>query len=246
MRERSLAADQAATTQATAPRYSIIVPVLDEAASLPAQLAQIERDHLRGGRAELIVVDGGSSDGTAELAARVGRVIQAPRGRAAQMNAGAAAARGDVLIFPHADTRLPPDALDVIERALAEPTVVGVAFRLSFDAPGVAFRLIAASVTWRCLSRHIYTGDQAYVVRRDAFARVGGFPDQPLMEDLEIVKRLRRVGQFVLFPVAVTTSARRHQQTGIARTLLLMGLIRTLYAVGVSPDRLHRLYLDIR
>lgn len=229
-----------------APRFSIIMPVLNEEASLPAALAALQRDVLAGGRAELIVADGGSADRTAALAARVGRVVSAPRGRARQMNAGAAAARGDVLLFLHADTTLPPSALDIADRALARSGVVGGAFRLRFDTPALAYRLVAASVTWRGLTRHIYTGDQAYVIRREAFERIGGFPDQPLMEDLEIVRRLRRIGAFALFPAAVTTSARRHQQTGLVKTLLLMGAIRTLYAAGVPPARLRQIYLDIR
>lgn len=226
--------------------FSLIVPALNEAESLPAQLAALQRDHLADGRAELLVVDGGSTDGTAAFAAAYGRVIAAPRGRARQMNAGAAAARGDVLIFLHADTLLPPDALAVIARALADRRVVGGAFRLRFDTDTLAYRFVAAATTLRGLVRHSFTGDQAYVVRRDAFERIGGFPDQPMMEDLEIVKRLRRIGRFVLLPAAVTTSARRHQQMGLGKTLLLMGLLRTLYALGTPPERLRQIYLDIR
>jgi rSAM/selenodomain-associated transferase 2 len=229
-----------------APRYSIIVPALNEAESLPAQLDALKCDQLGDGRTELLVVDGGSTDGTAALAAAYGRVIASPRGRARQMNTGAAAARGDVLIFLHADTRLPPDALLVIERALADSRVVGGAFRLRFDTNAPAYRLVAATTTLRGVTRHSFTGDQAYVVKREAFERVGGFPDQPLMEDLEIVKRLRHIGRFVLFPAAVVTSARRHQQLGLGKTLLLMGLLRTLYALGTPPERLRQIYLDIR
>lgn len=228
------------------PRFSIIVPVLNEAESLPAQLSVLQRHQLAGGQAELLVVDGGSTDGTAALAAPYGRVIPSPCGRARQMNAGAAEARGDVLIFLHADTLLPLDAFAVIERALADRRIVGGAFRLRFDTPSPVYRVVAATTTLRGLVRHSFTGDQAYVVRRDAFARVGGFPDQPLMEDLEIVKRLRDAGRFVLLPAAVTTSARRHQQMGLGKTLLLMGLLRTLYALGTPPDRLRQIYLDIR
>lgn len=228
------------------PRISIIMPVLNEAATLPAQLAALQRDQLCDGQAELIVADGGSTDGTAALAAQVGRVLTTPRGRARQMNAGAAAARGEIVLFLHADTHLPADALAQVERALAQPGVVGGAFRLGFDTGAPIYRLVAASANLRCATRHVYTGDQAYAIRREAFERVGGFPDQPLMEDLEIVRRLRRVGRFVLFPAAVTTSTRRHRQMGLGKTLLLMGLIRTLYAGGMPPERLHQLYLDIR
>lgn len=162
------------------------------------------------------------------------------------MNAGAAAAQGDVLIFLHADTRLPQDARAHIERALADPGVVGGAFRLRFDTMTLPYRLVAASVNLRGRLRQSFTGDQAYVIRRSAFEQVGGFPKQPLMEDLEIVRRLRRIGRMVLLPAAVTTSARRHHQAGLWRTIALMWLLRTLYWAGMSPERLQQIYLDIR
>jgi rSAM/selenodomain-associated transferase 2 len=229
-----------------APRYSIIMPVLNEETVLAAQLPALQHHLLPDQRAELIVVDGGSADRTAAIAAPFGRVISAPRGRARQMNAGASAARGELLIFLHADTRLPPDAWACIERSLANPLVVGGAFRLRFDTERLAYRIVAASVNQRSKLHKSFTGDQAYVIRRAAFEQVGGFPVQPLMEDLEITRQLRRIGRFVLFPAAVTTSARRHAQIGLARTLVLMWLLRTLYRLGMSPERLHRLYLDIR
>lgn len=229
-----------------APRFSIVMPVLNEETSLRAQLTALRRHQLSAGSAELIVVDGGSTDRTAQIAAEFGQVLQVGRGRARQMNAGAAVARGAVLIFLHADTRLPPDALPQIERALTQPVVVGGAFRLGFDTSAPVYRAVAATANLRSRVRHSFTGDQAYAIRRAAFERIGGFPEQPLMEDLEIVHRLRRIGRFVLFPAPVTTSARRHQHTGLGRTLLLMALLRTLYAAGMSPERLQRLYLDIR
>lgn len=233
------------------PRYSIILPVLDEAAALPDILASLQHGLAHDAPIEVIVADGGSSDGTPTIAERVlgpmgGRVIAAPRGRARQMNAGAAVASGDVLIFLHADTCLPSDALTVVERALARPEVVGGAFRLRFDTDAPAYRLVAASITARGLLRHVFTGDQAYAIRRAAFERVGGFPDIALMEDFEIVQRLRREGRFVLFPAAVTTSARRHQRVGLGKSLAIMGLVRMLYALGTPPERLRQIYLDIR
>lgn len=228
------------------PRFSIVLPVLNEAATLPTLLDALARDFLTGGHAELIVVDGGSTDGTRAIAEPFGRVVEAPRGRARQMNVGAAQARGDILIFLHADTSLPRDAFAVLNAAFRNPSVVGGAFRVQFDTDALAYRLVAASITWRGIARRVFTGDQAYAIRRSAFESVGGFPDQPLMEDLEIVRSLRRVGRFVLLPGTVTTSARRHRQMGLGKTLLLMGAIRTLYAAGMPPDRLHRLYLDIR
>lgn len=232
------------------PRFSIIVPALNEEAALPDQLGALLSGPVAGGETELIVVDGGSEDRTRELAEELvagrGRVIAAPRGRARQMNAGAAVARGDTLIFLHADTRLPPDTLAIIERALTPAAVVGGAFRLRFDTDAPLYRLVAASANLRCMLRHVYTGDQAYAIRREAFERVGGFPEQPLMEDFEMVRRLRTVGRFVLFPAAVTTSARRHQRRRLGRSLMIMGVIRVLYGAGVSPARLAQLYRDVR
>ncbi|HKV58239.1 MAG TPA: TIGR04283 family arsenosugar biosynthesis glycosyltransferase [Ktedonobacteraceae bacterium] len=226
-------------------RFSIIMPVLNEEAVLEqqlCQLAQVCAPH----DCELLIVDGGSVDATVAIAQRFGRVISSPRGRAAQMNRGAATATGDILLFLHADSVLPDDAFIAIKHACAMPGVVGGAFRLCFNCHKLAYRLVAYSTNLRSRWRGIFTGDQAYFVRAESFKTIGGFPDIALMEDLEIIARLRQIGKVVLLPLYVTTSARRHEKNGLARTVLFMWYLRTLYKFGVSPDQLQRKYLDVR
>jgi rSAM/selenodomain-associated transferase 2 len=226
-------------------RFSIIMPVLNEAATLESHLAHIIRQctHLDY---ELLIVDGGSSDDTVAIAERYGRVICSPRGRALQMNAGATAASGDVLLFPHADTTLPENAFNAIEQTLASLNVVGGAFRLCFNCNRWPYRLVAFTTNLRSQIRTLFTGDQAYFIRATSFRAVGGYPDQPLMEDLEIITRLRKIGKVVLLPQYVTTSARRHEKMGLLRCVLFMWYLRTLYKFGVSPARLQQMYIDIR
>ncbi|HEX6481992.1 MAG TPA: TIGR04283 family arsenosugar biosynthesis glycosyltransferase [Ktedonobacteraceae bacterium] len=226
-------------------RFSIIMPVLNEELVLDAQLAQLARQCAQH-ECELLIVDGGSSDCTTAIAQRYGRVIEAQRGRAAQMNAGAAVASGDILIFLHADTLLPGDALSAIEKALAAPQVVGGAFRVCFNCSHWPYRLVAFTVNLRSQIQKIFTGDQAYFIRTTSFRQIGGYPDQPLMEDLEIITRLRKTGRVILLPQYVTTSARRHEKMGLMRSVLFMWYLRTLYKLGTSPERLQAMYLDIR
>ncbi len=226
-------------------RFSIIMPVLNEEAVLEQQLCQLARISASHD-CELLLVDGGSVDQTITIAQRFGQVIHAPRGRAVQMNKGAEAASGDIYIFLHADTLLPEDAFDVIEHACASRQVVGGAFRLSFNSEKLVYRLVAFTTNLRSRWRGIFTGDQAYFVRADSFKAIGGFPEIALMEDLEIITRLRQIGKVVLLPCSVTTSARRHQKVGLARSVLFMWYLRTLYKCGVSPEQLQRKYVDIR
>lgn len=224
-------------------RFSIIIPVLNEEIVLEGQLAHLTRQC--AGR-ELLIVDGGSNDATVSIAQKYGHVISSDRGRATQMNAGAAVATGEVLIFLHADTRLPDDAFEAIERALHSPRVVGGAFRICFNCDLWPYRLVAFTTNLRSRLRTLFTGDQAYFIRASSFQAIGGYPDQPLMEDLEIINRLRKIGKVVLLPQYVTTSARRHEKIGLARSVAFMWYLRTLYRFGVSPARLQRMYLDIR
>lgn len=225
--------------------FSIIMPVLNEEAVLEDQLVRLIK-HCAHRSCELLIVDGGSNDRTIAIAERYGQVIYSARGRATQMNAGAAVARGDVLIFLHADTRLPCDAFEAIERAFVSPKVVGGAFRLCFNCDLWPYRLVAFITNLRSRLSTIFTGDQAYFIRAASFRAVGGYPDQPLMEDLEIISRLRKIGKVVLLPQYVTTSARRHRKLGLMRTVLFMWYLRTLYKCGVSPMQLQRMYLDVR
>ena len=226
-------------------RFSIIMPVLNEEAGLEHQLAHLTRQFAHNDY-ELLIVDGGSSDATAAIAQRYGQVVCSPRGRAIQMNAAAAVASGDVLIFLHADTRLPDDAFRSIEHTLASPNVVGGAFRLCFNCDRWPYRLVAFTTNLRSRLRTLFTGDQAYFMRTSSFKAVGGYPDQPLMEDLEIITRLRKIGKIILLPQYVTTSSRRHEKIGLLRSVLFMWYLRTLYTFGVSPAQLQRMYLDVR
>lgn len=228
-------------------RFSIIMPVLNEEAVLEEQLVRLTEQcaHTHADY-ELLVVDGGSSDNTVLIAQRYAQVISSLQGRATQMNVGANAATGDVLLFLHADTRLPNGALTAIEHALATPKVVGGAFRLCFDCDRWPYRLVAFTTNLRSRLRTSFTGDQAYFIRTASFQAVGGYPNQPLMEDLEIITRLQRIGKVVLLPQYVTTSARRHQKIGLLRSVVFMWYLRTLYKLGISPAQLQRMYLDIR
>jgi rSAM/selenodomain-associated transferase 2 len=226
-------------------RFSIIMPVLNEEALLEYHL-----DHLvcqcTNHDCQLIIVDGGSTDRTVEIAQRYGEVTISPRGRATQMNAGAAKATGEILIFLHADTLLPDDAFRAIEHALASPQVVGGAFQICFNCHQWPYRIVAFTTNLRSRVRKIFTGDQAYFIRTTSFKSIGGFPDQPLMEDLEIITRLRKIGKVILLPRYVTTSARRHEKLGLVRSVLFMWYLRTLYKLGTSPARLQRKYIDVR
>ena len=189
-------------------------------------------------------MDGGSTDATAAVAARFPQVslVSSPRGRARQMNAGARCARGDVLLFLHADTLLPDGALAAVEAATRDPGVVAGRFDVRFDNPRRVFRMIAWFMNRRSRWSGISTGDQAIFVRRESFDAVGGYPDIPLMEDVELCRRLKRRGHMAALRLRVTTSARKWEQEGAVRTILLMWALRLLYRVGVSPARLHRWY----
>ena len=226
-------------------RFSIIMPVLNEEASLETYLRLLARP-VHGHDCELLIVDGGSTDATINIAERYGRVICSSKGRAKQMNTGACFAQGDIFLFLHADTQLPDDALTAIEYALQTPQVVGGAFRLSFDCKSWLYQLVAFSTNLRSRLRTIFTGDQAYFMRAESFHTVGGYPDIALMEDLEIIKKLRGVGKVVLLPQYIKTSARRHEKIGLLRSVTFMWYMRTLYRFGVSPARLQQMYLDIR
>lgn len=230
---------------------TIIVPVLDEAAALPGFLGQFKAmpDDF-----ELILSDGGSTDGTVDIAERQGlsnlSVVHAPHGRARQMNAGAAAAKpaasDGVLLFLHADTYLPEGALRAIGTAMRDEALAGGRFRLKLDNPALPYRIIGAMITLRDGLFGGFTGDQAIFVRASAFKALGGFADIELCEDIDFARRLRKVGRAIRLPLYVTTGARRWEKSGLVMTILLMWMIRTLFYAGVSPTRLARLYADVR
>jgi rSAM/selenodomain-associated transferase 2 len=221
-------------------RLSIIIPVFNEAGLIESALAALQPLRERG--AEVIVVDGGSTDGTAELAASLAcRVIRSPRGRAVQMNAGARAATGGALLFLHADTRLPAEA----ERILAEAFAVGAVWgrfdvRLSGGHP--LLRMVETLMNWRSRLTGIATGDQAMFVRREVFERIGGFPEIPLMEDIALSKILKRIARPACPGERVAVSSRRWEERGILRTILLMWWLRLRYFLGADPADLVRSY----
>jgi rSAM/selenodomain-associated transferase 2 len=224
----------------TPAELSIIMPVLDEAPHIGAPLQLLQA--LRRQGVELVVADGGSRDGTVQLAtALADRVLVAPRGRASQMNAGAAACRGQVLLFLHADTRLPDDALPALLRAVDGGAAWG-RFDVRIDGRQPLLRLVERLMNWRSRLSGIATGDQAIFVRRDVFERVGAYPDLPLMEDIALCSALKRIAAPACLRQTVITSARRWEKHGVARTILLMWRLRAAYFLGADPARLARRY----
>jgi rSAM/selenodomain-associated transferase 2 len=221
-------------------KLSIVMPVLDEAAEIEAALSALAPYRRRG--VEVIVVDGGSSDGTAERARVLAdRVIAAARGRSLQMNAGAAAARGDVLLFLHADTQLPENADRLLLDGLAVSDRVWGRFDVRIDGGGL-LRVLAMMMNTRSRLTGIVTGDQALFVARAAFDRVGGFPAIALMEDVALSARLKRVSRPLCLSARVTTSARRWRRHGTLRTVLMMWWLRLRFSLGADPAKLARVY----
>ena len=224
-------------------RLSVVIPALDEADGLEPALDALRPLRARGH--EVVLADGGSTDATVELAARgVDRVVAAPRGRARQMNAGAHAATGDVFVFLHADTRLPADADRLVLEALDGQRACWGSFAVRLSGPGPALRVIERFITLRSRLTGIATGDQALFVTRERFQAVGGFADLPLMEDVELCRRLKRTGagRPARPPGPVVTSSRRWEADGVLRTVWRMWWLRAAYALGASPERLARHY----
>ena len=225
------------------PALSIVIPALNEAAGIAATLQALQA--LRGRGVELVLADGASSDTTQTLAQPwVDAVVDAPRGRALQMNAGAARARADVLLFLHADTRLPPQADVLVLQALqgAGGGACWGRFDVRIEGRPWMLRVVAALMNLRSRASGIATGDQAIFVTREAFIRVGGFPVQPLMEDIEISRRLKRLGRPACLGARVCTSGRRWEERGVWRTIVLMWRLRWRYWRGESPARLAQAY----
>jgi rSAM/selenodomain-associated transferase 2 len=226
-------------------RLSIVVPALDEAAGIAAALEPLAP--LRAAGHEVIVVDGGSSDATAAVAARFAdRVLAAPRGRASQMNAGAGVAAGEVLLFLHADTRLPDGADRLVLDALATSRRAWGRFDVRIEGRHWLLAVVAWLMNRRSRWTGIATGDQAIFVRRAAFETVGGFPAQPLMEDVELSARLKRISPPVCLDGPVVTSGRRWESYGVLRTILLMWWLRLCYFLGTPPERLAQRYYGPR
>ena len=234
---------------------AVIIPALNEEQALPGTLARV----MRLGFDEIVVVDGGSSDRTVEIVRSLGRetrdakhearsprLLMSPAGRAKQMNAGAAASQADVLLFLHADTRLPDEARQAIERALGDSVCVGGRFDVRFERDRGLAWLIARLISLRSRWSGIATGDQALFVRREVFVKLGGFADITIMEDVDFTRRLKPAGRMEALRARVVTSYRRWEQCGALRTILLMWTLRLLYWLGVHPNRLNAFYASVR
>ena len=221
-------------------KLSIVMPVLNESARLPQQLASLQSLRARGH--ELIVVDGGSSDNSREFAAPlVDQLLESSKGRARQMNTGAACAGGDWLLFLHCDTELPEQADLCLEAALAAKGAVWGWFDVRLSNPASSYGLIAWFMNRRARLTRVCTGDQCLFVKRSQFRELGGFPDLPLM-DIAMSKLLRRRGRHCVVARPVVTSSRRWEERGLLTTVLLMWRLRLLYFLGVAPEKLRRRY----
>jgi rSAM/selenodomain-associated transferase 2 len=233
----------------SSPTVAVVLPVLNEASCLGECLADLRQSHAVD---EILVVDGGSTDASVEMVCRlmsedVGDVqavpclIQAPRGRACQMHAGALAANSDVLLFLHADVKLPEDAVEAVRAAILQGYLWG-RFDVRLSGRNFLFRIIERLMNWRSAATGIATGDQAIFVRQDVYGMLGGYAPMDLMEDIEFSRRLKWIGRPARLHGPVRVSARRWEEKGILRTVLLMWTLRLLYWLGISPARLARWY----
>jgi rSAM/selenodomain-associated transferase 2/rSAM/selenodomain-associated transferase 1 len=217
------------------PRLSVIIPTLNEAGEIEKSLGRLTASD----SVEIVVVDGGSSDGTAEKARDLGaRVLSAAPSKAGQMNAGAAEARGEVLLFLHADTCLPKQFEQKVLATVNRQSVSAGAFKLGIDSEDPGLRFIEWVANWRARLFQMPYGDQALFVSRRLFFEIGGFADYPIMEDFELVRRLKKIGKIAILPDAVTTSPRRWQNLGVFRAWLLNQVILAAYFIGIPPHRL--------
>ncbi len=224
-------------------KISVIIPVLNEEKTIGSTLEALRR--LYSG--EIIVVDGGSTDKTRDIAAKEGVIIAtSPPGRARQMNHGAKVAQGDVFLFLHADTQLPLSAMTDIRTALEKPQYVGGRFDVRLDGGCWIFKMIGFLISLRSRLTRVATGDQAIFVRREVFEEIGGFPDISLMEDIAFSRMLKKRGRVACLRSQVVTSARRWEKEGVWGTIFKMWVLRLLFLVAVSPVYLKRFYGDAR
>jgi rSAM/selenodomain-associated transferase 2 len=218
-------------------KISVVIPTLNEAENILSCLESVKNQFCEF---EVIVVDGGSMDETVDLVRPQARVIRSEKGRAIQMNSGARLCTGEVLLFLHADSQLPPDGLVLVERVLANPRIVGGTFRLRFDSRKILLRFITFFTRFKF--RYFHYGDQGIFVRRSVFEQLKGFEEIPLMEDVDFLRRLRKTGQLALLKQSVTTSARRFLEHGILRQQLLNTILVISYLLGAKPETLKKWY----
>ncbi|AVH66698.1 MULTISPECIES: TIGR04283 family arsenosugar biosynthesis glycosyltransferase [unclassified Nostoc] len=222
-----------------AAKISIIIAAINEARNIKETIATTQSRL----NIEVILVDGGSQDDTVAIAQSLGvKVISSSPGRAVQMNAGAVASGGEILLFLHADTRLPTGFDEMICTALQQPGTVAGAFNLRIDAPLLSLRWVELGVKWRSHFCQMPYGDQAIFLTKESFQQIGGFPELPIMEDFELIRRLKTIGRIVIIPTPVITSARRWLQKGVFKTTLLNQLVIIAYLLGVSPERIRTWY----
>ena len=220
-------------------RISIIIPTLNEADNIKEAIATTQPNT----NIEVIVVDGGSQDNTVAIAQSLNvKVISSSPGRAVQMNTGAVAATGEILLFLHADTCLPAGFDDMVRRALQQPGTVAGAFKLRIDASLLSLRWVEWGINVRSHFYQMPYGDQAIFLTKAVFQQISGFPELPIMEDFELMRRLKRIGRIVIIPTPVVTSARRWLQKGVFKTTLLNQIVIIAYLFGVSPERICRWY----
>lgn len=219
-------------------KVTVVIPALDEEERIAGAIESASAEGV-----DVVVVDGGSRDRTRESAVAAGaQVVDAPRGRARQLEAGARAARGDAIVFLHADTRLPEGFAPALRTALADPAVVGGAFRLRFDRPTTALRIVAWGARLRQALLGMPYGDQALFVRRETLEALGGVPEAPIMEDLDLVSAMRRRGRLALLALPATTSARRYLERGVLRTVLRNAVAAAGWWLGWERERLASWY----
>jgi rSAM/selenodomain-associated transferase 2 len=226
-------------------KTSVIIPVLNERQTLPATVKALRACE----KLEIIVADGGSTDGTLEWLRSQPDVvvISAPRGKGPQINAGAAAAKYDLLLFLHADCVLGQSAFNAMQSAASDPRVAGGAFCVRFvEVRPRSLHVVAAGINLRARIRRSATGDQGIFVRKDVFSFIGGAPDWPLFEDVELVRRIKRKGKFAVVREPLTISPRRYLVYGVWRTVFLVYALRLGYWLGVSPQRLKQCFQDMR
>lgn len=222
---------------------SIIIPTLNEEKVIENFLKELSK---LDGDKEIILVDGGSSDNTVEIASKYGKVIKSKKGRAFQMNAGAKAATGGILWFLHCDSKIKENCLEEIKKAIDEG-YIGGGFGLNFYDLGSKFmKFVSITSNWRARYMGLYFGDQAIFVRRDIFESIGGFKEIDIMEDWDFSKKLNKTGNMKMVNSTVGTSARRFKQGGQLKTLLLMHKIKILYMLGVAPSKLNKIYREAR